>query len=638
MDAPGQSASASARRIGLRRRGGAPAAGQRGSMSIAMILMLIGLVGMLGLVEVGYLYWAKRDTQKVADLAALAGAQRLQDCAADNAGNSAAYGNATTDNGFRGTLTITCGHWDPSISGDQHFVTASETMPRNAVRVVATRPLVPFLGFASFSGIGATAIAAHRGDPIAAFSVGSRLLGLSPTGPLNQLLESTLGTSLGLKLLSYEGVANSNISLLGLKDLLHLDAGTVDEVLNTQVGIGDLLDATVQLLGQGEDSANIDLNLVQQQVAAIKAQLGNIPISLGDILNVNVDSTDPNTALNVDVNAGDLLNAALQAANGKNAVALQALNLNLLGLAAANLSLTIVEPPKIGIGRAGYNSDGTPMTVAHTAQVRLKLDISLLQSVKGNGTLLNLGLASVSLPSQALSNIPLNLELVPAEAWLDSLKCHIPNASGVSENIATIDAQPGAVNAFLGRLPDTTSGNTHQRWQDIVNQAIANGSAYAHLLDIQVDLLGSILTPPVRIKLDAYASAPVERSQAVSHDFHTKADVPMSQQPSQPWSVDTGQDLLASAFTAVLSPNLLHAKLELDGLGLLGNVVAALVNSLAPIVTAVFGVISPVLMPVFETLDEALVGPLLRILGIDIGAADVNLLSVNCDTGVELVY
>src|SRR5690606_35983370 len=41
---------------------------QRGAMAITIAIMLLGLIFMLGLVEIGYLYWAKRDTQKVADL------------------------------------------------------------------------------------------------------------------------------------------------------------------------------------------------------------------------------------------------------------------------------------------------------------------------------------------------------------------------------------------------------------------------------------------------------------------------------------------------------------------------------------------------------------------------------------------
>jgi len=609
----------------------------RGSMAVPMLIMMVGLLGMLGLVEVGYLFWAKREAQKVADLAALAGAQRLQACPAGNDDNAAARGSAA-DNHFQGSLAIACGYWDPANGGEQHFTGADATHPPNAVRVRASMPLVPFFGFVRFSGVGATAIAANQGTPIAAFSVGSRLLGVTANGPLNQILESALGTSLGLKLLSYQGIANGNLSLLGLKDALHLDAGTLDGVLGAQVRLGDFLMATVQVLQQNGGLTNIELSNAQSQIAAIPVSIANTSISLGDILNVAADTNDPGKALAVDVNAADLLNASLQAANSKNAVALEVSNLDLLGLAKINLKLAITEPPKIAIGRAGYNADGTPITVARTAQVRMLLDTSLLSSVGSNNELLNLlGLVKVSLPSTTLTRIPLNVELVPAEAWLDDLQCHTP-AGTTTQSIATLKVQPGAVNAFLGHLPDGTYGGAHQRWQDIVNAAIANGSAYAHLLDLRLDLLGSILTPPLTVALDAYASAPVVRDQPASHDFRVDESLPATQQPGMSWSSDTGQHLLASALASLFSPTLLHARLDLTGLGLASNIVTALVNNLLPMLTGALSILSPVLQPVLVALDQSLVGPLLQLLGIDIGAADVSLTSVKCDTGVQLVY
>ncbi|WP_213977580.1 pilus assembly protein TadG-related protein, partial [Serratia marcescens] len=81
----------------------------RGGMSVTMMLVMLALLAMLGLVEIGYLFWAKRDAQKVADLAALAGAQRLELCTADNSDNSAARQNALAQNRFAGTLQIRCG-------------------------------------------------------------------------------------------------------------------------------------------------------------------------------------------------------------------------------------------------------------------------------------------------------------------------------------------------------------------------------------------------------------------------------------------------------------------------------------------------------------------------------------------------
>ena len=134
-------------------------------MAVNMMLMLVGLVGMLALVEVGYLYWAKRDTQKVADLSSLAGAQQLQDCNASNSDNSAARGNAVTENKFGGTLTITCGTWDPVANAGvtDHFAASGTGVSPNAVKVVAARPVTPFFAFTgALPGVQTEAVATQE--------------------------------------------------------------------------------------------------------------------------------------------------------------------------------------------------------------------------------------------------------------------------------------------------------------------------------------------------------------------------------------------------------------------------------------------------------------------------------------------
>lgn len=609
-------------------------------MAITMAVLLISLISILGLVEVGYLYWARRNVQKVADLAALSGAQRLKTCTPGNGDNAAARYNAVHGNNFNGTLDITCGYWDPSVAGEEHFTAATAAHPRNSVRVVANMPATPFFGFAHFTGVGATAIATHHGKPIASFSVGSRLLGLNTDDSLlGPLLSGVLGTSLGLKLLSYDGIANSNLSLLGLKNVLHLDAGTVDGVLNTEVSLGDFLDAVVQVLQQGPDTANIDIGLVNQQIANIKAQLGDTDIKLGDILNVHAGTSDPDTALDVDVNVADILNAALQAANSKHAAALDISNLDLLGLASVKLKLAIIEPPKIGVGRPGYNPDGTPRTVAHTAQVRLKLEVEVLQGFGNNGVLLNLSpIAKVSFPGGKLIEIPLNLELVPAEAWIDNLQCHVP-VGGQVRNVATMKLRPGALNLFLGHLPDGTYDSENQRWQDVVDAAIADGTAYANLLALKVQALAHLVNLDARLQV--YASAPVVRADDAIHQFVTDPAIPIPEQPGMTWTADTGQHLLGSALAALFTSDLLKVHLDLDSTGLLGlltPIVEALVNAISPLVSALLGILRPVLLPIFNALDQLLVGPLLHLLGIQIGAADATLTSINCNTGVQLVY
>jgi uncharacterized membrane protein len=607
---------------------------QRGSMAVTMMLMLASLVAMLGLVEIGYLYWAKRDTQKVVDLAALAGAQQLVTCSADNSSNAAALGSATVDNGFTGNLTIDCGHWDATQPGDQHYVSATSALPLNAVRVQASRSVVPFFGFAHFSTINATAIATS-GPPIAALSVGSRLLGIDPNGPLNTVLGSTLGTSLGLNLLSYQGIANTNVSLLGLKNLIAADAGTVDEVLSTSVTVNQFLDAYVLLLRQSTNAAQIDFGLVTQQIALIEAQLGNPALTLGDILNVNAQTTDPAKALGVDVNAADILGAVLQAANSKNAVALQALNVNLLGLANVNLAMTIIEPPKIAVGVAGYNADGSPITEAQTAQVRLKLGVNVLNLGNGTTSLLPLGgLLNVSLPANALVNLPLSAEIAPAHAWLDSIACHVPGAGGTISDQVTVKAQPGVADVFLGNLPASAYTDATQSWDAIIATAIANGSAYANLLSVTVTAVGF----SIPITLQAYSHVPVVAAGASSHVFTVADGTPVSQQGNTTWTTQTGTTLLSSLSQAITNPALLNIRPDPSQNSALGGLLSTLLGGLATIVTNLLGVLGPLLSPVLSTLDTALIGPLLHALGINVGAADVNLLSVNCDAGARLVY
>lgn len=119
----------------------------RGGMSITMMLVMLALLAMLGLIEIGYLFWAKRDAQKVADLAALAGAQRLELCTSDNSDNSAARQSALTQNRFAGSLEIRCGNWNVTRATEGHFSPAVDAAnQRNAVRVITRRAVLPFFG------------------------------------------------------------------------------------------------------------------------------------------------------------------------------------------------------------------------------------------------------------------------------------------------------------------------------------------------------------------------------------------------------------------------------------------------------------------------------------------------------------
>ena len=565
-----------------------PRARQRGSMAVTMMLMLVGLVAMLGLVEIGYLYWAKRETQKVVDLAALAGAQQLTACSTDNSSNSAALGNARIDNGFSDTLVITCGHWDPTQAGAQHFVSVTSSLPLNAVRVEATLPVTPFFGFARFDGINATAIAASQGQPIAAFSVGSSLLNIDPSSPLGTLLGTALGSSLGLQLLSYNGIANANISLLGLVKALPVDIGTVNSVLTTQVTVTDLLTAYVNALSQSSSASTIDLAFVNQQVAAIELQLGNIPINLGQILNVDATTEDPNVALNVDVNALDILSAVVLAADGANAVALPATSISIPGVATISLALSIVEPPQIGVGGVG--------TVAHTAEIRLDLDVTAL---------------STPINGQQLLDLPLYLEVAPTDGTITAIECNVPGSGGANSDSVTITAAPGVLNAFLGTLTPAAFNNTSQSWSSL----ISSGS----------------LAPLVNVlnlaTISASANVQLAANPATALTFSVDPTIPVSQQSGMTQTAGTSSAVLGNLIGSLLGSTSLNVTINLLGLPI----------NLAP-VASLLATLSAALAPVLSSLDTLLVGPLLQALGINIGTAQVSLLSVNCNTTPQLVY
>jgi uncharacterized membrane protein len=596
------------------------------------MIMLLGLVFMLGLAEVGYLYWTKRSMQKVVDLAALAGAQRLADCSADGSDNAAARGSATGDNGFGGTLAIACGQWDPQIPGDQHFETGGDEAP-NAVSVVATARPAAILGLAgAMPTLQASAIATGK-DPWAAFSVGSRLAGVSADSPLGMLLDSTLGTSLGLKLVSYEGVANAQVSLLGLKNLLHLDAGTVDGVLDAPVTVSDLLDATVQLLAASPDSVDVDVAFVQQQAAAIEAQVGDLTLTLGDFLNVQAVTSDPASALDTDLAAGDLIAAALQAANARHAAELDAGTIDLLGMAQADVALTIVEPPKIGIGGPG--------TTAHTAQVRVRLNLRVA-GLPGGQLLYLPAVVRVSMPAGQALSLPLNLELAPATATLDDIRCHVPSplAPGYREEV-TLHEQTGIVNAFVGNLPGALADDDRS-WQEVVQDAVADGSAFANLASLRVSALLTLVQADLALR--AYVDVPLSTggTSARDHVFSVDPSVPLASQDLVD-TVDTGQDVLAAVDAAILDPtqwsvdrNAIH-DLSLLGVSLAG-VVNPIRNNLTSLLQSFASLIGPALQPALLALEENLTAPLLKTLGVEVGAVDVRLLSVHCDGGPTLVY
>lgn len=332
--------------------------------AIALSLIVIALVG----TELGYLFVMKRELQKTADLAAIAGASSVlpTQCTAASA---AALANAALNiSGF--IPVVTCGRWDPAQGTERNFTAGLTAF--NAVHVFiegAPPSMLPF--FPGTRVLRAEAVAAVT-DPLASFSVGSTLLRTGPS-VLGDLLKG-IGLDLtGTSLVGYDGLAQAKITPSGLLQALGVPVATDIGVgeLNTllagrNVQLAQVLDAIVTLGGQsGLVSANGTLlNTINTRVGAsnLGVQLGSVAGGASGLF-AQIVAPSAASALGVEVSALDLLHSAIGVATQKHAVAVT--GLSALGL--VNAKTVLIEPPSIAIGGVG--------ATAYTAQLRTWVDI-----------------------------------------------------------------------------------------------------------------------------------------------------------------------------------------------------------------------------------------------------------------------
>lgn len=411
----------------------------RGGMSVTMMLVMLGMVAMLGLVEIGYLYWAKRDVQKIADLSALAGAQRLDLCTPDRADNAAARRNAVDANHFPGTLRVQCGNWNPTHASTDHFL-LDAAAPTNAVKVVAERSVLPFFGQnQSLPSVRAQAVAT-RAPPLAVFSVGSQLLRVNGHTPLGSVLK-LVGVDLDqTTLLGYDGLAQAKITPHGLLKALgipvkaNISVGEFNALLaaNT-VSLGKLLDATATVLAQS-GAANVDLRALHNALATkldidkLNVQLGSDAAGSGLFGRIVAPDGPASAALEVQVSALDLLTTSISIANSGRAVEVN--HLNVLGIVQARTA--VIEPPSIAIGGVGAR--------AYNAQVRVHLDI--------DSNNLALGLGNVLTALGIRLRLPIYADVTNAMGTVTQLQCSAQPAT------ATIQVDSSVLRACVGKVAE----------------------------------------------------------------------------------------------------------------------------------------------------------------------------------------
>ena len=363
---------------------------QRGAIGLIGALTLgIALLFLLLVVDSGRLYLEKRKLQRVADTAALEAVSRSGTCAAPAntaaqfATESAARNNFSLDDNR--TLATACG----TLATGADFMRTFSADPNktDAIRVVATHRVHTSLAhgvLTLFSRqsvnlttlLSATAVAAAPTPTVAQLTVRSTLLTVDSTQSvaLNALIGGLLGGKLQLDAVGWNGLLNTDISLLKYLDALAIElkvsAGNYDQLLKTDATVGQLIQAAIDVLKLGGDAVNVVIN----DLEAIKLIApGSQILHLGDLINIQ-NGTDK-TALDVNLQLFNLIQGFVQLSNKASAVAVE-LPVNVLGLLGVTVSTKVIEPGQV-------SSIGNPKDIARqpiyvrTAQVRTLISVKL---------------------------------------------------------------------------------------------------------------------------------------------------------------------------------------------------------------------------------------------------------------------
>lgn len=259
----------------------------------------------------------------------------------------------------------------------------------------------------------------------AAMSLGSFLARVDTTNStlLNGLVGGWLNSSLNLTLVSYQGLADLNVSLAELADA-GLSAGTVDELLNVkEITVAQLIDASAAALTKRGEVLTFGGEAPFTEMKA--AATSSTKVKLGQFIDIAQGGGE--AAMRTGLNVLELIKAAAIVSDGDNFVQL-AVPINIPGLANVSVKVGLIEKPKFYIGTA-------PSPVLHSAQLRAQLDVSLLNLVSGG-----------------VVQLPIYLEAGSASATMTGITC---TPGTTDQGTVTVAVTPQTARAAIGSVADT---------------------------------------------------------------------------------------------------------------------------------------------------------------------------------------
>ncbi|WP_082855006.1 TadG family pilus assembly protein [Paraburkholderia phytofirmans] len=573
------------------RRGGASMHGARRQHGVVAVLAVIWLsiaIAALGAIDIGNVFFVRRQLQRAADLAAVAGVQLVSSAGGCSAATAAATQSAAT-NGLpaSGTVTVSCGRWDTATSTTLTTPPADGTgSPINAVKVTVGQS-VPYFFLGPARNVQASATA--KATNIGAFTIGTSLISVGSNGctasssTLNNVLGGLLGMNLQLDAVSYCGLATARIKMRDL--VVAANAGTVDGLLALPVTVSSLANLMVSALQQ---TSVVNANLSSTIGALQTVGSANVPggFNIGDsssasgLLSLGLANTQ--AALDATISPLDALIVSAEIARKGQPPINIAAGLNLPGL-STTLNLQIIQPPVLAIGEAGTPAgDSTAwVTTARSAQVRAYLKLNL-----GTASL-PIGFLGALLPINV--SLPIYLEVAPGQAGLSSTQC----ASTSQASQSVVGVQTGLANLCVGDWPNDLSAT--QAFSCTNPATLVNVS--------QVTVTGVASVSAVNPQTGSLTFDGVVDNEYQSTNSNNVGGVI--------------SNALSGLGAQLAKPNALTV--QLSGLSLPPGSIAS------PIVTLLGNVLAPAL----AGLDTLLV-PVLQLLGAQIGVSTIHDLSLTC--------
>lgn len=546
--------------------------------------MLTGLAGIAAALDLGMLYYSKRDLQRIANLAALDAAQVAGGCLGvlDNialAAQTEAEGSAQRNGGSQiAGLSLTAAVGSQGSDGTLRQFDAVDDPQNRAVRVTVTRPdntrIFPF--FNSSGGTLLTASAAALSTPKARVSVGSKLLQIDDgdESDLDAIFEPLLGGAPTLDVATYRALFGAGVPV---QELLERLPGSPEGPPTDPVNVAELLQTISDLLDEQGDP-----------IAAAGAQaMANAADTSRDV-DLSLVLGDEEPAADALVNAGNLIRALGQAS-----------------LADTVFSLGLMLPPPLGNSTIA----GLPGTAATASTLVAGGIITDPDNYARNSQILQSVDIPLTLPGiTGLGQLSFFVEGAEATAEVDSISC---GHRGQPLDSANISARSSITRIGIGRFADITSPDPEPEPVTVVDAdstlTVTNG-------------LGLPVIVPIHVRISASAYVNVGSNEYEQFPAMIEGEVRRLGTPS---SVALAQALADIPGALTVTP-------DITLLGSVSPLLQPLVNAAiatlgTTLTTAVEAAIEEDLLP---AIDSQL-GPELDALGVTLGGADIRMDSIS---------